>query len=283
MKVQLENKLMSSLLLYVDHHILKEGEAFTNTSTNLYKINQEYSGYQSYAAPYKQLVADTSITSANILSGVTYNGTFYSTGSTGPALHSVNHYNGQFYLANTVDESLLSASYAVKDFNVHLTAKPESELLFETKFNLKPRVTQNTTGLRDEQQTFPSIFVKNLGGRNEPFSFGGQENSVYNVRNIILSDSAFNLDAAINILRDRARDYVPIVDQSDLPFNALGGSVSGYNYEDLIKDKAGTSLAYISNATISKDLGGGYGNSLNPSVYSAFVNYEMEIIRYPRA
>ena len=41
----------------------------------------------------------------------------------------------------------------------------------------------------------------------------------------------------INILRDRARDYVPIIEQSELPFNAVGGSVSGYNYEDLINGK----------------------------------------------
>jgi hypothetical protein len=283
MKVQLENKLMSSLLLYVDHYVLKKGEAFTNTTSQLYSIGNEYSGYHSYATPYKQIVADTSIAGINVLSGVSYDGTFYGTGTSAPGLHSVNHYNGQFYLSQNVDDSLLSATYSVKDFNVNLTAKPESELLFETKFNLKPRANQTVTGLADNQQTYPAIFLKNLGGTNQPFAFGGQENSVYNIRNIILSDSAFNLDAVVQILRDRGRDHVPIIEQSELPFNALGGAVSGYNYEDLIKNKAGDSLAYISNVSVSKDLGGNLVNNINPNVYSAFVNYEIEVIRYPRA
>lgn len=284
MKVQLENKLMSSLLLYVDHYVLKNGEAFSNTSSNLYEVECPYSGYYAFSTPYKQIVADTSISGINILSGVTYNGQFHTTGAGTPGLHSINHYNGQFYFNTHVNQSLLSASYAVKDFNVHLTTQREEELLFETKFHLKPKTTENKAGLETDQQTYPAIFLKNLGGTNKPFAFGGTENSVYNIRNIILSDSAFNLDAVINILRDRARDYVPIIEQSELPFNAVGGSVSGYNYENLINGKVSNgNAAYISDVHVSKDLGGNLISNLNPSVYSAFVNYELEIIRNPRA
>jgi hypothetical protein len=35
--------------------------------------------------------------------------------------------------------------------------------------------------------------------------------------------------------------------------------------------------------SVSKDLGGNLVNNINPNVYSAFVNYEIEVIRYPRA
>ena len=62
MKAQFENEVMSSLMLYVDHHILEKGEAYTNTDSKFYKIEEDYTDYQVWAAPYKQLVCDHSIT-----------------------------------------------------------------------------------------------------------------------------------------------------------------------------------------------------------------------------
>ena len=78
MKAQFENKAMSSLLLYIDNKILTKGEAYTNiTSGSVYPISNQYNGIHTYATPFKQLVSDTSIVGANVLSGVFQNGLFY--------------------------------------------------------------------------------------------------------------------------------------------------------------------------------------------------------------
>ena len=70
MKAQFDNKVMSSLYLWFDHTLLKEGEAFTNYGSKFYPVNNLYQGYYTYGTPFRQFVADSSIDGATILSGV---------------------------------------------------------------------------------------------------------------------------------------------------------------------------------------------------------------------
>ena len=281
MKAQFENKAMSSFLLYVDNKILDKGEAYTNVSSgSLYPVSNQYNGVFTYAAAFKQLVADTSITGANSLSGVYQNGLFYATGVAGAKLHSINHYEGQFYFTENKSSYTLNADFAVKDFNVYLTSKSEEELLFETKFHHKPKVTENQSGLEPHQQTYPAIFLKNFGGTNEPFAFGGLDNTIIDIRAIILGDSAFSVDAACSIFKDAVRTKVPIIEQANIPLNAVGGSASGYNYTDLTETS--TNSLFIEKVTISKNVGSNYAENINPGIYSAFADFELQIPRHPR-
>ena len=45
MKVQFENKVMSSLLLFVDHEVTQQGDAYTNNQSNFFKIDSLFSDY----------------------------------------------------------------------------------------------------------------------------------------------------------------------------------------------------------------------------------------------
>ena len=60
-----------------------------------------------------------------------------------------------------------------------------------------------------------AIFLKNIGSKNEPFAFGGIDDTRFSVRAVILSDNAFNLDAVCSILKDCARDIVPIIENTE--------------------------------------------------------------------
>ena len=51
----------------------------------------------------------------------------------------------------------------------------EEEILFESKYHVKPKTHQDTTGLAPDSQTFPAVFVKNVSSENVPFSFGGTD------------------------------------------------------------------------------------------------------------
>ena len=99
MKVQFENKVMSSLLLFVDHEVTQKGDAYTDNNSNFYQIDSLFSDYYVYASPFKQLVSDVSITGSStpqVLSGVYVDGDgpIY-VGTSG--LHSINHMQGQVY------------------------------------------------------------------------------------------------------------------------------------------------------------------------------------------
>ena len=91
-------------------------------------------------------------------------------------------------------------------------------LLFETKFDIKPKVTQQVTGLLPGTQTVPAIFIKSNGSRNEPFAYGGADKTIIEARAIVLSDSSFKLDAVCSILRDMKYTTFPFI-ENKLPFN----------------------------------------------------------------
>ena len=272
MKPQFTNKLMSSFLLYLDNTILTVGEAYTNHSSLFYPdATNKYQGYYGYSAPFKQLVSDQSIAGANIMSGIYVDGAF-----TTSNVH-VNHYNGQVFFNSSQGSSKISGNYAVKDFNINMTSRAETELLFETKFALRPKTSQTLSGLDPNTNTYPAIYVKNLGGTNEPFAFGGTENTIVNTRAVVLSDSAYSLDAVCSIMKDTKQDYFKVYETGTLPFNALGIPATGnYNYNSLGANIGG---AYIKDVTITTNIPSMSNDSSNPAIYPAFVDFRSEFIR----
>ena len=298
MKVQYENKVMSSLLLFVDHEVVQKGDAYTNHGSAFYKIDSLFSDYHVYASPYKQLVSDTSVTGSvtpNILTGIFFSapgttdyteGPMYVQSGTPPwGFDSVNHMQGQLYFTGDSDPvggSGISGSYAVKDFSVFLTSMPEEQLLFETKLTLNPRTSDAnpSTGMEDNTQTYPAIFIKDNGGQSEEFALGGIEDTIVNARAIVLADSMFSLDAVCGILKDTVRKNMPIVEQADLNLNALG-AFTGVNYN--YTASATGSHCYIDRVTVSKNIANrGDFENLNPNVFSAFVDFELHNHRMPR-
>jgi hypothetical protein len=294
MKVQYENKVMSSMLLYVDHKVLRVGEAYTNHSGYLYETQPGYlykdasTNFYIYSAPFKQLVSDSSITGATLASGMFVGAAHYGpSASLGPKLYSINHSQGHFYTRNQISQTGVnprqSAAYSVKDFNVYLTSMPEEELLFETKIHLRPRITNPNTGLSPHSQTYPAIFLKNMGGFNEPFAFGGTDTTVTNVRAVVLADSAFHLDAVCSIFKDCVRDSIPLISAGDLSFDALGGSASGYNYTGIAAGKMSTNqFLNINDVSVSRNVTRGYSETVNPEIHAGFIDFRLENHREPR-
>jgi hypothetical protein len=162
MKVQLDNILMSSMLMWMDHVILKKGEAYKNFSSQFYPVSNIYNGFYTYGLPFKQVVCDSSISGANILSGVYVNNNFKTIGQNN--LTGISPQNGQVYFTSGQGTNNISGNYAVKDFNLYLTNQPEEEILFESQYQARPKTTQTPTGLAIEAITYPCIFLKNNGG-----------------------------------------------------------------------------------------------------------------------
>jgi len=291
MKVQYENKVMSSLLLFIDHEVTQKGDAYTNHQSNLFKIDMLFSDYYVYASPYKQLVSDAGITGSStpsLLTGVYVDGD----GPIGPGtsgLHSINSMQGQVYFTggdagtDPMSSKTVSGRYAIKDFNVFLTSMPEEQLLFETKLVLNPKTSDIdvNNGVDPATQTYPAIFVKDNGGTNEEFALGGVDNTIINARAIVLADSLFNLDAVCGILKDSTRKSLNIIEQTDLNLNALGG------YTGVTYDYTGVTTGdycLIDEVRVSKNVANrGDFQNLNPNVFSAFVDFEIHNYRQPRA
>ena len=277
---QFDNQVMSSFYLWFDHTLLDKGTAYTNYGSNLYSVNSLYQGYHTYGSPFRQFVADKSITNANIISGVYVDGAFKFRGS--GDLSAINYGQGQAYFSSSQSDTL-SGNYAVKDFNIFLTNQTEEKLLFETQFTLKNKVGIEPTGLPPDSVTYPAIFLKNMGGANEPFEFGGTQQTNLDTRAIVVSDSQFHLDAACSIFRDRKDEYIHVFSESEMPFNNLGDFNNNalYDYNNLISSKSTNDACFIDNVSISKIGGASFAgvNNLNPNVYSALIDFELNKVR----
>ena len=287
MKPQFDNKVMSSFLLWFDHTLLSHGEAFTNYSGKLYEVDALYNGLYTYGAPFKQFVQDFSISGATVPTGIYLDSVFITPGQS--SFSGINYEQGHVYFTSeiTTPSTRLSGVYSVKDFNVYLTNEAEEKLLFETKFNLRPKTTQTEAGLAPNEIVYPAIFIRNNGGFNEALAFGGFENTVINVRAIVLADSQYLLDGVCSIFRDRARSFVTLFDSVDMPFNSLGGFKNGvkYNYTGALVGKTSENqYVFIENVSISKfnrEINLKVDN-LNPNIFNGVIDFEISKPRYAR-
>lgn len=286
MKSQFDNRVMSNFFMWFDHTLLKKGEAFTNHDSKLYSVNNLYQGYNTYGSPFKQFVSDASIPGANIINQVYINGVATNRNNNG--FVAINYGMGQTYFSAPVDTTAtpLSGRYAVKDFNVYLTNDVEEKLLFETQFSLSPRTTQSPTGVPPESLTYPAVFLKNNGGHNEPFAFGGLDKTIFNVRAIVLADSQYNLDAVSSVFRDTSKTFVPLIEEANMPYNSLGDLKNGvvYNFDSLTSNLAESGRIFVDNVYVSKIGGLSFAQktNLNPDVFSLIMDFELEHIRTSR-
>lgn len=220
MIVQHENKILSNLVMFLDHTLLKTGQAFTN-HTSYFNFTDRFTYFlpaqptvpkylYNYSAPFKQFVYDDSILGANVLKKLRYrdgnpvNG--FDIGANG--FVGINHNDGivRFnidvfdYIHGT--ENPLQGDYAIKDFNFYLTNQSESTLLFEEKIHLRPKINETIKNLPKNNITYPCVFVKSMYGENKSLTFSSFGSTELQVRLIILADSLFLLDAACSIFRD---------------------------------------------------------------------------------
>ena len=142
------------------------------------------------------------------------------------------------------------------------------------------------TGLQPDTKTYPVVYLKNAGGRNEPFAFGGQDNTIVYTRAIIVADSQYEVDAIGSIFRDTQKEYIPLLTEAEQPFNALGGYRDNvqYNYTGITNSKDESQKAFLDEVNISR-----FDRALenevrkfNPNVYSSIIDFEISKVRFPR-
>ena len=287
MKPQFDSQVLSSFLLWFDNKLLTKGEAYQNTTGQFYSVLDDYYGYNAYASSYSQIVADASIAGAIIPTGLYAGNTLVNVGEGGSdGLYSIDYNNGRSYWSGA-QSSDVTGSFAIKDFNVFLTNRTEDEILFQTQYTNRNQISDVVpTGLQSDTKTYPVVYLKNAGGRNEPFAFGGQDNTIVYTRAIVVADSQYEVDAIGSIFRDTQKEYIPLLTEAEQPFNALGGYRDNvqYNYTGVTDCKDESQKAFLDEVNISR-----FDRSLenevrkfNPNVYSSIIDFEISKVRFPR-
>lgn len=283
MKASYFNNLMSSFYLWVDHEILERGEAYINYSGKLYNSpDPNFPNSSIFGSPFRQWVYDSSITGANIPSGIFINNNYITKNSSGLA---IDYNKGRAIFNGTqVSGNNITASYSLKDFNIYYTDEREEKLLFEKAYAVTPKVNQVTGSLSYIDAPYPCIFIKHRVSENIPFAFGGEDKTESMIRCIVLASNSFQLDSVVSILNDSARKVFPVINADAMPFNYLGdfkSGISNFNYKELCKNQPSDNLAYIDKVVISK-LDEVENSKINKKCVAALVDFEIFDVRTPR-
>jgi hypothetical protein len=152
-------------------------------------------------------------------------------------------------------------------------------------------VHENITGLAKDEITYPAIFIRNDGSHNDPLSFGGVDQTTIDIRAIVFAESQFQLDATCSLLRDTRYETVPLMSESDMPFNGFGDFRNGkkYDYRNFATGQShpGSGQFYVEDVIVRRFPRRMMERSaivdLNPDIYFAVADFELTQIRRPRA
>lgn len=218
------------MALFLDNRLLTSGEAFFNHTGRFYPTNNLYAGRTTYSLPFKQIVNDQSVPNANVMTGIYLNGVNVAVGQSG--LLNINHYQGTVDFSSALPANTsISGSFAVKEANIYVTTENDEKLLFYTKYFKNPRHNQTLSGLAPDAYPLPAIFLKKRGGEDVPFSFGSVDNTVTDIRAVIVSDNAYLSDGIASIFKDcHFRRFALVTPPLDARQAYTG---SAYNYTGL--------------------------------------------------
>jgi len=234
MKAGLETRIISNFLLFLDHSIQKFGDAYAARSSLFYPITSDLANLYAYSAPFQGFCNDTSITGANVLSGVYVNGTYTPVGSGG--LTAINHYKGVVYFSSPLaSNAVVSGNYSVKEFPVVLSDQPEWNLILNANAvddNSKP---PTTTGANYNDQPVPVVYVVIKGQENQPFGFQKIDDSRIDLRCVIITNNEFQNVGVASILKNTFESHMPML--TNLPFTQNGLNTGlAYNYGTNTRD-----------------------------------------------
>ena len=235
MKPQFLHEATSSFVLWFDNYLLTKGEAYANRTASLTYSSDDILGssYVSYSSPYKQWVNDSSITGPTIANSVTVDGVVKSRGIDGL---KIDYRNGRaIFNSSAGTTSTITASFAVKDFNVYITDQDEEDLITESKFDVNTRFSTTEIPITPYKQVVPAAFISCQESVNTPHAFGGEDRTSLSFRCVFISDDMYKLDGALSIFNDTNDIVFNQIDYDNFPETEFGDTKYGnYNYTDLI-------------------------------------------------
>lgn len=286
MKPKFTHDIVNSFFLWYDNFLMKKSDAYKTYTTKFYNYEDARlgGGKVVYGSPYKQWVFDHNITGAVIPSGLTVNGNFVSTGTSG-LMFDFN--NGRAIFNSGVPSNLnITGTYTVKEINSYITDQPEDDLIIEGKYVQNSRFTVQETYVAPYNPVTPCAFISLEHNFNQPFSFGGQDETTIKIKSVVFAENLYQLDGILSTFADSFNSCFKIVPMTAHPlgeFSQLktGLYPTGFDYTNAITVGGYTNPCFIYNIDISK-IRDSVLKELNPNLHIGFMEFSIGNVRFPR-
>tara|TARA_Y100000356_G_C11203138_1_gene258936 strand:- start:16 stop:876 length:861 start_codon:yes stop_codon:yes gene_type:complete len=285
MKSTFSHDVMNSFFLWFDNFLMKKVDAYKTYTTKFYNYTDERLGGSKvvYGSPYKQFAYDNSITGVTVPSGVTVDGTFLATGTSGMQF---DFDNGRVIFNSGVNTGLdISGTYTVKEINSYITDQTEEKLIIENKYITNSRFTVSEDYIKPYTPVTPAVFASMEESSNKPFSFGGEDETTSQVKIVAFCENLYQLDGILSTFTDSFNEIIAKIPTSSHPIGEFGAVKSGvyptgYDYEN-VKAANASNILFISDVDTSKIRDNNI-KELNPELNIGFVDFEIKAFRYPR-
>jgi len=255
-KVGFDHEVLSSFYLWCDDRLNFFAEAYQPPISHTFEYVDSADipiGWNAFYSPYRQFVWSSDVIAvANSvkIGGVTVpdkDGIF------------IDYNNGRILVDTSSRHGasktlVITGDFAYKTLNVYITDETEESVILNSDFIISPAnqtFLQQNGGFGEKIYTVPAMFITLDNSTNEPFAFGGMDQTVLNVRSVVVADSNYTLDGALSIFRDSARTNFPLIDFNDFPFGEFNHIKNPpYKYKDLIT--ASSSDCFVDEVKASK-------------------------------
>ncbi len=285
MKPQFQHQVTTSFALWLDNYLLKKGEAYKNYTTDLTYLEDSrlMNDLKGFSSPYKQWVFDNSISGASVPTSITVDGEEKSRSDEANYPFVFDFQNGRVLLPSTESPTTVSATYSVKDFNIYVTNETEENLIIESQFKTNSRFKTTASPIPPHDQVLHAIFINNARNINDPFSFGGEDKTLTDIRCVVMAENMYQLDGVLSIFNDSNKECFAALAFEDHPLNEFGEALN-YNYKSLSDTRLASNpsaIHHIDRTDVSK-LSDRVTIKIDPNTFVGFIDFEILSYRYPR-
>jgi len=282
---QFIHKFTNSFMLWADNVLLQRGGAFTVTGGSLthYEDSQLPDHLRAWGSPFKEWVADSSVSGAVVPSGFYIDGSFQAPSGD---YFNIDFQNGRVLTSGLNPSHHITGSYSVKDFNIYITNQDEESLIVEVCQNSNNEY--NTIGtdistpyLPPYAQKIPAIFVNVQSQKNEPLALGGTDSSTIRANMVVFAKDPYQLDGVLGLFADTSDEVFKELPLEASPLNEWGGLKNNrYSYAETVAASGGSNI-FIDEVTTSK-MTDSLRRGLKTELYVGFVDFNCAQYRNPR-
>lgn len=288
---QFSHKLLTSFYLWFEKQLVGSSvRAYTTNKANDFTYIgavDSAGSWLAYQGEYRQLVADESVTQVN--SGVFLNGSFISGDSSDIF---IDYNDGRVIVPSASGQNLtITANSTVREVNTYLSNEGPESLLLHSDFVVQgdetnPYLASKSKKRDDKIYMLPACFLSLETHENQPFCFGGEEETEIRIRVFVVANDTYMRDGILSVFADKVRtDIRMISNEVDFPYGVFHSlKTYPYNYDTLAAAQTDTAsnIAHIRRVYPSK-VDNGFEDKFNRSLMLGFIDFDLTVYRYPRS
>ena len=193
---------------------------------------------------------------------------------------------GACYLTLILRQGLILAGpIPLKIFNIYIANETEETMITAGKYKTNSRYGRTLTYVPPYDQATPAAFLSLGATTNEPFAFGGYDNTITDVTAVVFAENIYQLDGALSIMADSSEEVFGNIPFTGSPLDEYGDVKSaystGYDYGNVASEASGDQ--YIINKVNVSKISDSSNKVIPVDLFVGFVDFEIYKYRFPRS